>query len=105
MCLKELEILFFQFPITILNVNQFVTEFDRTKISISWNEKLNETPNGIVIVTSKQDNIIIGSSTKKLKTFDEEEFIFDNFSYEGIETTIYNLEDNLILYHDVGLHA
>lgn len=92
----------FQFPITILNVNQFVTEFDRTKISISWNEKLNETPNGIVTVTSKQDNIIIGSSTKKLKTFDEEEFIFDNFSYEGIETTIYNLEDNLILYHDVG---
>lgn len=92
----------FQFPITILNVRQFVTKFDRTKISIDWNEKLSETPKGIITVTSKQDDIIIGSSTKKLKDYDEEEFVFDNFSYEGIETTIYNLEDNLILYHDVG---
>lgn len=92
----------FQFPITILNVKQFVTKFDRTKISIDWNEKLSETPEGIITVTSKQNDIIIGSSTKKLKDYYEEEFIFNNFSYEGIETTIYNLNDDLILYHDVG---
>ena len=92
----------FQFPVTILNVKQYVTTFDRTIISINLNKKLSETPNGIVSVTSKQDGIIIGNSTKKLKEYNEEEFIFTNFSYDGIETTIYDLDNHLILYHDVG---
>ncbi len=91
----------FQFPVNLLYVNEFMgSKNNSLELSITWNEKLKEKPNGIVTVTAKHDDILLGNSTKPLKNFNREDFIYSNLSEEGIETTIYDLDNNLILYHD-----
>lgn len=98
---ERLENFIFQFPVNLLYVNEFIgSKNNSLELSITWNKKLKDKPNGIVAVTAKYDDIILGNSTKPLKEFNREEFIYSNLSEEGIETTIYDLDNNLILYYD-----
>lgn len=91
----------FQFPVNLLYVKEFIgTKNNSLELSITWNNKVQEKPNGIVTVTAKHDDIILGNSIKPLKNFNRENFIYSNFAEDGIETTIYDLDNNLILYYD-----
>lgn len=91
----------FQFPINLLYVDKFIgSKNNSLELSITWNKKLKEKPNGIVTVNAKHDDVLLGNSTKPLKDFNREDFMYSNFSEEGIETTIYDLDNNLILYYE-----
>lgn len=93
----------FQFPITLLDVNDVATnEWDGIHLSISWHNKLNSVPNCVVKVFSEYDGIILSDSTKILDNFDEEIFVVNNFGQNGVKNIIYDIDKNLILYSYEG---
>ena len=93
----------FQFPNTVMKVKDILTDNNEgVSLSVEWNKQLNKIPKCSINVLSKYDDIILGDSTNIYDYFQLDELYINNLSKDGIESVIYNLDNNLILYYHSG---
>lgn len=93
----------FQLPNTVMKVKDTLTDNNEgVNLSVEWSKQLNKIPKCSINVLSKYDDIILGNSKNIYDNLLLDELYVHNLSKDGLESVIYNLDNNLILYYYSG---